>query len=199
MGAQGNTSFTLKRLALDGSGGLAPLPLAPAFEGGRLPYDLRYSPAGDLIAFTTSYHVNACASGGALYVQAADGSGERELVSPTLDALRPPGAEVYHLAYSFAWHPAGAGVAVSAAVRDCANFAGTLLGAQASVLGLDGTENLVIPGLLLNLSYDRNGQFLAAVRYEDWQSGAGRVHIYNAQGGQLALDLGAGSLAQFQP
>lgn len=199
MGAQGNTSFTLKTLALDGTGALAALPLAEPFEGGRLPYDLRYAPAGGQIGFTTSYHVNACASGGALYVQGADGGGEHELVSPSLAALSRPGAEIYHTAYSYAWSPAGEAVAVSAAVRDCTDFAGTLLGAQLSVLGLDGAERLVIPGLLLNLSYDRAGRFIAATYYADWQNSAGRVHIYSAAEGQLALDLGDGSLPQFQP
>ncbi len=40
MGAQGNTTFTLESLALDGSGTHTPLPAATPFEGGRLPYDL---------------------------------------------------------------------------------------------------------------------------------------------------------------
>ena len=45
MGAQGNTSFTLQSLALDGSGGRATLPGATPLDGARLPQDLHFSPA----------------------------------------------------------------------------------------------------------------------------------------------------------
>ena len=82
MGAQGNTTFTLESLALDGSGTRAPLPGATPFEGARLPYDLHFSPDGTRLAFSTSFHLSACASPGAYYVSNADGSDRQEIVSP---------------------------------------------------------------------------------------------------------------------
>lgn len=200
MGAQGNTAFLLKQLALDGSGTLTALPAAESFDGGRLPYDLAYSPAGDLIAFTTSYHVNACASGGGLYVQTASGADRRELVSPTLNALTVGAPETYYLAVDYAWSPAGDTVAMSALVRDCADLnAVPAPTAQLSVLDLAGGERLVIPGLFLAPSYDRTGRLIAAAYYPDQLSASGRLHVYSAEDGHLVLDLGAGNAPHFQP
>ena len=68
MGAQGNTNFTLEYLELDGSGTRTPIPGAALMEGVRLPYDLRFSPNGTSLAFSTSSHISACAAPGAYYV-----------------------------------------------------------------------------------------------------------------------------------
>jgi Tol biopolymer transport system component len=59
MGAQGNTTFTLESLALDGSGTRTPLPAATPIDGGRLPYDMHFSPDGTRLAFSTSMHFSA--------------------------------------------------------------------------------------------------------------------------------------------
>ena len=100
MGASGNTSFTLESLALDGSGSHAPLPGATSLDGVRLPYDLRFSPDNTKLAFSTSYHLSACAAPGAYYVSNADGSNRQEFISPSLKAAIDPSKEYYHVGLS---------------------------------------------------------------------------------------------------
>jgi hypothetical protein len=68
-----------------------------------------------------------------------------------------------------------------------------------SIMGLDGTERLVIPGLFHGLSIDRIGTLIAAAHAQDPQDLNPIVEIYSAQTGQLVLSLGPGSNPQFQP
>ncbi len=119
MGAQGNTTFTLETLPLDGSGTRTPLPSATPIEGARLPYDLHFSPDGSRLAFSTSSHWSACASPSAYYVSNADGSNRQEIVSPSLKAAIDTGQERFHVSASYAWNPAGDALVVIGAVVDC--------------------------------------------------------------------------------
>ena len=105
MGASGNTSFTLEYLTLDGSGTRTPLPGTTAVEGARLPYDLDFSADGTHLAFSTSYHLSACASPGAYYVSNADGNNRQELVSPSLAPAIDPSQEHYYVGLSYGWSP----------------------------------------------------------------------------------------------
>lgn len=203
MGAQGNTSFTLERLELDGSGTRTPLPGAALFEGGRLPYDLRFSPDGLRLAFSSSFHLSACASPGAYYVSSADGGNRQELISPSLLAAIDPTQEHYHVGLSYDWSPSGDALVGVGNVVDCdlnSPAAGqSLAGPQMSILGIDGSERLVIPGLFYGLSMDRTGTLIAAAHYQDNQDLNPMVEIYSAQTGQLVLLLGPGNSPQFQP
>jgi dipeptidyl aminopeptidase/acylaminoacyl peptidase len=203
MGAQGNTTFTLERLALDGSGTRAPLAGATPFEGGRLPYDLRFSPDGTRLAFSSSYHLSACASPGAYYVSNADGSNRQELISPSLAAAIDPAKEYYHVGLSYAWSPGGDALAAFGNVVNCdfnsPDTGKSVAGPQLSILGLDGSERLVIPGMLFGISVDRTGTLIGAAHYQDIQDTAPVVEIYSAQTGQLVLSVGPGSDPQFQP
>ena len=204
MGAQGNTSFTLETLALDGSGSHTPLPGATPLDGVRLPYDLRFSPDGTKLAFSTSFHWNACASPGAYYVSNADGSNRQELVSPSLKAAIDPNAEHYHVGLSYAWSPASDGLIALGNVIDC-DLTGpapgqVVAGPQMSTIGLDGSEGLIIPGFFYGISMDRTGTLIAAARFlEGFQDINPNVEIYSAQTRQLVLPLGPGSSPQFQP
>lgn len=204
MGASGNTGFRLERLDL-ASGARAPLPGMQGGEplAGRLPRDVRFSPDGQRLAFSTSFHLSACASEAAYYVADADGGDLRTLISPSLAAALAPPNEYYHQGFSYAWSPAGDALAVTGLVRDCTFGAATegqvLAGPQLSVLGLDGVERLIIPGEFSYVSYDRTGQFIAAARTTDPATYATSVHLYSTQTGQLVLDLGPGSNPQFQP
>jgi hypothetical protein len=204
MGAQGNTSFTLETLALDGSGTHTPLPGATPLDGVRLPYDLRFSPDGMKLAFSTSFHWNACASPGAYYVSNIDGSNRLELVSPSLKAAIDPNAEHYHVGLSYAWSPASDGLIALGNVVDC-DLAGptpghVIAGPQMSTIGLDGSEGLIIPGFFYGMSMDRTGTLIAAAHFlEGFQDLNPTVEIYSGQTGQPVLALGPGSNPQFQP
>jgi hypothetical protein len=204
MGAQGNTSYLLDSLALDGSGSRLPLPGATPLEGARLPYDLRVSPDGTRLAFSTSFHLSACASPGAYYVSNADGSNRQELISPTLRAAIDPNQEHYHVGLSYAWSPASDGIVALGNVVDCnlnsPNPGQVVAGPQMSTIGLDGSEGLIIPGFFYGISMDRSGTLIAAARHEDgFQDLTPIVEIYSAQTGQLVLSLGPGSNPEFQP
>ena len=204
MGAQGNTSFILESLALDGSGTHTPLPGATQLDGVRLPYDLRFSPDGTKLAFSTSFHWNACASPGAYYVSNADGSNRQELISPSLKAAIDPNAEHYHVGLSYAWSPASDGLIALGNVVDC-DLAGpapgqVIAGPQMSTIGLDGSEGLIIPGFFYGISMDRTGTMIAAAHFlERFADLNPTVEIYSGQTGQPVLALGPGSNPQFQP
>ena len=203
MGASGNTSFTLESLVMVGGGSLTPLPGATPLEGVRLPYDMRFSPDGQKLAFSTSYHLSACAAPGAYYVSTTDGSNRQELISPSLKGAIDPSKEYYHVGLSYAWGPASDALVVLGNVVDC-NFNSptigqSVAGPQISILGLDGNERLVIPGLFYGLSVDRTGTFIAGAHFKDNQDLNPMVEIYSTQTGQLVLTLGPGRNPQFQP
>jgi hypothetical protein len=204
MGAQGNTSFTLEYLALDGSGTRTPLPGATPFEGGRLPYDLRFSPDGTRLAFSTSYHLSACASPGAYYVSSADGGDRQEIISPSLKATVDTNQEHYYVGLSYAWAPTSDAIVALGNVVDCnlnsPNQGKVIGGPQMSIIGLDNTERLIIPGFFYGISMNRTGTMIAGAHYRDgFQDLNPNVEIYSAQTGQLAMSLGPGSDPRFQP
>lgn len=204
MGASGNTTFTLELLALDGSGTRTPLPGGTPVEGARLPYDLSFSRDGARLAFSTSYHLSACASPGAYYVSNPDGSNRQELVSPSLKAAIDPNQEHYHVGLSYAWSPAGEALVVLGNVVDCninsPAMGQVLAGPQMSIVGLDGSERTVIPGFFHGLSMDRSATMIAASHYQNgFQDLNPVVELYSAQTGQLILALGPGRNPQFQP
>ncbi len=203
LGAQGNTTFTLERLALDGSGAHTPLPRATPFEGVRLPFDLRFSPDGARLALSTSYHLSACAAPGAYYVSNEDGGDRQELVSPSLKAAIDPGQEHYHVGLSYAWSRASDALIALGNVVDCdlnsPNAGQVIAGPQMSIIGLDGSERNIIPGTFYGISMDRTGTVIAAAHYKDYQDLNPMVELYSAQTGELVLPLGPGSNPQFQP
>jgi hypothetical protein len=204
MGAQGNTSFLLESLALDGSGTRQPLPGATPLDGMKLPYDLRFSPDGSRLAFSTSSHWSACASPGAYYVSNPDGSNRQELVSPSLKSVTDPSQERFHVGLSYAWSPASDGIIALGNVIDCKLDSPTvgqvLAGPQMSKIGLDGSEGLVVPGFFYGISMDRTGTMIAAARFlEGFADLNPNVEIYSMQTGQPILSLGPGSNPQFQP
>ena len=197
MGAQGNTEFDLETLALDGSGTLTPLPGLTGKIEGRLPYDLRFSPDGSKLAFSTSWHLSACASAGQYYVANADGSELTQLGSRQLRALLQPGQDFYYLVNGYAWKPGGDGLLITSLVIDCTNFAGTHLGETLSAVTLTGNETVLSVGFLASPSYDRSGQ-LIAIAQPDAQGGTGEVDLYDASGHPVAT-VGPGDLPAFQP
>jgi WD40 repeat protein len=197
MGAQGNTSFDLERLPLDGSGTLTPLPGFTQKVNGRLPYDLRFSPDGTRLAFSTSWHLSACAAAGLYYVVNADGSGLTQLSSPQLSALLQPNSDFYYTVLGYAWQPNSKGLLIASMVLDCTNFAGTRLGNTLSEIDLTGHETVISSGLYCSPSYDRTGQLIAVAQPSD-NGGPGSVAIYDTSGHPV-IDVGAGSLPAFQP
>jgi len=206
MGAQGNTTFTLESLTLDGSGTRTALPGAAPFEGGRLPYDLRFSPDGTQLAFSTSFHLSACASPSAYYISGGDGGDRQEIVSPSLSAAIDPNQEHYHVAQSYDWSPAGDSIVALGNVIDCNPNSPTmgqvLAGPQMSIIGLPAGQGewTIIPGFFYGISMDRGGTMIAAAHFEDgFQDLDPTVEVYSAQAGQLVLSLGPGSNPQFQP
>jgi WD40 repeat protein len=204
MGAQGNTSFTLEYLELDGSGIRTPLPGATPFEGVRLPQDLLFSPNGTSLAFSTSSHLSACAAPGAYYVINANSSTPQELISPSLKAAIDPSNERYHVGLSYAWTSASDALVALGNVMDCGLNSPTsgqiIAGPQISIIALDGSERTIIPGFFYSISMDRTGNLIAAAHFQNgFQDLNPNVEIYSAQAGQLVLSLGPGSNAQFQP
>jgi WD40 repeat protein len=203
MGASGNTSFDLEELALDGSGTRTPLPSATTVDGARLPYDLRFSPDGTRLAYSTSYHLSACASPGAYYVSDPDGGDRKELMSPTFKAMLDPNKELYHVGLNYAWLPGSDALVASGTVVDCdfnsPNMGKAVAGPQMSILKLDGSEGLVIPGMFWSISVDRTGKLVAAAHYKDLGDQNPVVEIYSAQTARLMLSVGSGSNPQLQP
>jgi hypothetical protein len=202
MGASGNTTFTLEYLELDGSGIRTPIP-GTLYEGGRLPIDLQFSPDGTKLAFSTSYHWNACASPGAYYVLDAQNPGLQELVSPSLQNVIDPELERFHVGLSYDWFANDALVGLGNVI-DCkidSPTSGQVVGGpQMSILGLDGSERTIFPGFFYGISVDRTGTFLAAARYADGFADANPVvEIYSAQTGQLVSPVGPGREPKFQP
>jgi dipeptidyl aminopeptidase/acylaminoacyl peptidase len=203
MGAQGNTTFDLEYLELDGSGARTPLP-GTKIEGGRLPYDLRFSPDGKKLAFSTSFHLSACASPGAYYVSRADSNSLEEFVSPSLKDAIDDNKEHYYVSLSYAWSPMSDAFVALGNVVDCAPDSPTsgqiIAGPQMSIIGLNGSERAIIPGFFYGISMDRAGTMIAAAHYKDgFQDLNPNVEIYDAQTGQIILSLGSGSNPQFQP
>ncbi len=204
MGASGNTSFTLESLALDGSGTRTPLAGTTPFEGARLPYDLHFSPDGVQLAFSTSFHLSACASPGAYYVSNADGGNRQEIVSPSLKAAIDTTQEHYHVGLSYAWSPSSDALVALGNVMDCNPNSSTMgqviAGPQMSIIRLDGSEQTIIPGFFYGISMDRSGTLIGAAHYQaGFQDMNPIVELYSAQTGQLVLSLGPGSAPQFQP
>ena len=197
MGAQGNTEFDLETLALDGSGTLTPLPGMTAKIEGRLPYDLRFSPDGTKLAFSTSWHISACASAGAYYVADADGSELTQVNSRQLSALLQPNQDFYYLVEGYAWKPQSDGLLITSFVIDCTNFAGTHLGEAMSTVTLTGDETVLGVGYFASPSYDHSGN-LIAVSQPDQSGGTGQVALVDA-GGQPVATVGPGDLPAFQP
>lgn len=148
-------------------------------------------------------HLSACASPSNYYVSDTDGGNRRELISPSLQSAVVPGQERYQVGLDYAWSPASDALLVSGIVVDCDYNSPTmgqvLAGPQISMLRLDGSEGLIIPGMFYNLSMDRTGSLIGAVHYMDIQDSNPMVEIYSAQTGQLILPLGAGNAAQLQP
>jgi hypothetical protein len=204
LGASGNTTFSLETLALDGSGTRTPLPGAQPFGGVRLPYDMQFSPDGSKLAFSTSYHLSACASPGAYYVSNPDGSNLQTLVSPSLKPAINDSQEHYQVGLSYNWTSAGDGIVALGNVLDCnvssPSLGTSIAGPQMSIIGLDGSERTIIPGFFYGLSMDRTGTEIAAAHHQNgFQDPKPVVEIYSAQTGQLLLSLGNGSNPQFQP
>ncbi|MCC7358579.1 MAG: DPP IV N-terminal domain-containing protein [Anaerolineales bacterium] len=200
LGAQGNTAFWLYQIPVDGSSAPAPLPGmagGPQIEG-RLARDLTFSPDGARLAFTTSWHISACASAADYHVLNADGSGLRSVVSPSLAALADSASEKYFLGFSLAWTPDSAALLQTGEVRNCANFEGALVGGpQLSRVGLDGAETLVAAGNFDSLSFDRSGTRIGLVARPD-AIAPGEVRLYNLAGFPV-LTIGPGDLAALQP
>lgn len=204
LGNSGNTKFTLETLALDGSGTRTPLPGTQPFDGVRLPYDMHFSPNGTKLAFSTSYHLSTCAAPGAYYVSNADGSNLQTVVSPSLKTSIDPTQEHYQVGLSYAWKSTSDGIVALGNVVDCnlnsANPGAPIAGPQMSIIGLDGSEQTIVPGFFYGLSMDRTGTEIAAAHHQNgFQDPNPVVEIYSVQTGQLLLSLGTGSNPQFQP
>jgi hypothetical protein len=204
LGNSGNTRFTLETLALDGSGTRTPLPGTQPFDGVRLPYDMQFSPDGTKLAFSTSYHLSACAAPGAYYVSNADGSNLETVLSPSLKPAIDPTQEHYQVGLSYDWTSASDGIVALGNVVDCnqnsPNPGAPIVGPQMSIIGLDGSERTIIPGFFYGISMDRTGTQIAAGHHQNgFQDPNPVVEIYSAQTGQLLLSLGNGSNPQFQP
>jgi WD40 repeat protein len=204
MGASGNTTFTLEYLELDGSGTRTPLPGESTIDGARLPNDAHFSPDGKWLAFSTSFHLSACASPGAYYVNSSDGGNRQELISPSLKPAIDFKSERYYVGLSYAWTQTSDGLVALGNVVDCGMNSPTsgqiIAGPQMSILGLDGSERSIIPGFFYGISTDRTGTLIAAAHYKDgFQDQNPLIEIYSVQTGQPVLSLGPGSNPQFQP
>ncbi|MCC6191530.1 MAG: PD40 domain-containing protein [Anaerolineales bacterium] len=198
LGAQGNTEFTPSLLPLDGSGTLTPLPGIDHPIGGRLPYDLQFSPDGQKLAFSTSFHLSACATQGQYYLANADGNDLRELYSPSLRALLSPGQETYPIGFGFAWTPESDALLLQGVVVNCSpDNPGQQLGAQLSLVDLAEQESLIVPGFFSAPSFDRTGALFAAARSADPAS-PGQVQIFS-RAGEVVLEVGEGNGPRFQP
>jgi hypothetical protein len=202
LGASGNTQFTLSQVPLDGSGTLTPLPGMTQPVDGRLPRDLRFSPDGQRLAFSTSVHLSACSAPGAYYVLSADGNNLTNLESPSIAPSIDEASDIALQGISFTWTPGGDALAITGGAWDCSAILSGgqpsfVAGPQLSIVGLDGVEGLVIPGFFYSPTFDRAGALLAAELASD--TGPSAVQVFSASDGSLLLELGEGSQPVFQP
>ncbi|MGE5073119.1 MAG: hypothetical protein ACM3MF_06795 [Anaerolineae bacterium] len=203
MGASGNTVFTVDKLVADGGGSHTILPGSTAVQGARLPFDMKFSPDGTRLAFSTSSHMSACGAPSSYYVINMDGSGEKELSSPSLKSAENQDKQQYYQGLSFGWAPSSDAIYATGAVVDCDFNSSTtgqaLAGPQVSLLRVDGSEGMIIPGMFYSPSVDRSGKMIAVAHYQDPQDQNPMVEIYNADTGQLMLTVGPGSGPVMQP
>jgi len=201
-GATGNTTFALERLALDGSGARERLPETRELGGYQLPFDLRFAPDGQRIAFSANAHISACAAQGAAFIGNADGKGISDYYIGSLQQAEEAEQDRYYLTNDYAWLADSSGILISAQVRDCAPVAPepgkSIAGPQLTVVKLDGAQGLTIAGQFAFPSVDRAGQFVAAARYESFDA-PGRIQLLSLADGRVVLDLGEGLLPQLQP
>jgi len=198
-------SYALEYVTLDGSGARSPFePGTLQAYGGHLPSNLQFSQNGKWLAFITSHHISACGSLGAYHVISADGSIQHTVSSSSLETAAN-GDEYSHvyIASDYTWSPSSEALVISGQVRNCdftsPDMGKSIGGPQLSIVGLDGTERLVIPGLFYGLSYDCTETLIAAGHFNDIQDANPTIKIYSAQTGQLVLILGEGSNPAFQP
>jgi hypothetical protein len=196
-------SYAVESLALDSSGVRSPFqPTGFLYLGSHLPSDLRFSRNGKWLAFSTSSHVSACGAVGTYYAMSADGNNQHTLSSSSLRKVADLNPLYIYWVSGYAWSPSSEALAISGGVQNCDNtssdYGKPMTGPQLSVVGLDGTERLVIPGLFHGLSYDCTGNLIAVGHYKDIQDINPTIEIYSTQTGQLILSLGAGSYPAFQ-
>lgn len=200
MGAQGNVLFYLYSVPLDGSGALRQLPaLESGSFFGRLPYDLQLSPDGQHLAFSTSAHLNACASPTAYYVGDVNGTNWQEAASATVNAALDSAKEIYQEGQGLTWLPDSTAVVLDSFAWDCSSGSPTQTsGPLLSIVGLDGAERTSWPIDLANLSVDKSGQWLAGLAYPPDGSPA-HIKVYSLANGQPLIDLGEGLAVKFGP
>jgi len=203
MGAQGNVEFYLYKIPLDGSGSLNQLegPDGGGFFG-RLPYDLQLSPDGQHLAFSTSAHVDVCASPVTFYVGGADGKGWQEITSPTINAAVDSEKDIYQEGLGLTWMPDSQAVALDSYAWDCSAIENggdpkTPAGPLLAIVGLDGAERATLPIDLANLSVNHSGSLLAGLVYPP-DGSAAHVKVYSLSTGEGA-DFGEGTAVLFQP
>ena len=206
-GANGNfLSYALEYVSLDGSGQRHPFQSGTPQEllGARLPADLEFSQNGKWLGLSVSSHISAaCATGGA-YAISADGSLMQPLRSSSLNNIAAGNPALVALPGGYAWSPASESAAVSSGgVLNCdmarSDFGQIVAGPQLSVIGLDGIERLVIPGLFYGFDYDCTGTLLAVSHYQNNQDINPNIEIYSSQNGQWIAGLGPGMSPSFQP
>src|SRR6185295_9341702 len=131
------------------------------------------------------------------------GGNRQELISPSLKDAIDPSKEQYHVGLSYTWSPASDALIALGNVVDCdfnsPNAGQVVAGPQMSIISLDGSEHLIIPGFFYGISMDRTGTLIAGAHYKDFQDLNPMIELYSAQTGQLIIPLGAGSNPQFQP
>jgi len=197
-------SYAPEYIALDGSGTRSRF-LSGAIQGfsGHLPIDIHFSSNGKWLAFSTLHRISASCISGEYYALAVDDSTVQELRSPSLETVVGGNPSRVLLPGSYAWSRASDSLAVSASVQNCdvtsPEFGKTIAGPQLSVLGLNGNESLIVPGLFFGPNFDCSGAFLAATHYQNAQDMSPTIEIYAVQTGQMILRLGPGMSPAFQP
>ncbi len=125
------------------------------------------------------------------------------MISPSLKDSIQPDKERYHVGLNYAWDPAGDALLASGTVVDCDASSPTMGqvidGPQMSLLHLDGSEGLIIPGMYNSITMNRAGTLIAAAHFKDIQDTSPMVELYSAQNGQLVLTVGPGYTPQLQP
>jgi hypothetical protein len=194
----GRTNYRLYRIPLDGSlAGTYPskklLALTTDIKG-KVPLALRFSPDHQKLAIITADFIENCADQASYTLANPDGSEMKSLPVPSLAGLVGPNQDPYFTGDSFAWTADSGGLWVNGVVRDCTIAAAQVGKPRIAHVTLDGVEHEVIPGDYGSLSLDSTGAWLGVVS----RGKTPHVQILGLDG-HLVLDLGEGTLAQFQP
>lgn len=180
MGASGNTSFYIYRVPLAG-GTAQTLPKMERPIDGRLPYDLTFSPDGERIALTTSWHLSACATTFSLWVMDTDGGNRQRLLPPAIERATQGLGEAAIIISGYDWSPRSDAVVAAFQAIDCGHWRETgempVVAQGIYIMSVDGRRSEKVADVGEHPRWSPDGQRIAYTVGEGDTGEASVIHI----------------------